>query len=407
MIELKECVEILDSKRIPLSSSERKGLKKIYPYYGAQGIIDYVENYIFDGEYILIAEDGNNLKSLQQNIATWVEGKFWVNNHAHILGEKKGYDLRYIYYLLSILDLRGYITGSAQPKLNQENLAGIQLQLPNINRQTKVAQILSCIDNKIEINNKINSELEEMVKTIYNYWFLQFEFPNEEGRPYKSSGGKMVWNEELKREIPVGWKVKKVGETFSSSRGISYNSKNLGEKGVSMINLASFKPGGGYKIEGIKKFTGDYDEDKRLKAYDLVMCNTQQTAIDYSKDIIGNAFLIPDIFESDIVSSHHVTTIKVKNENIKYYLCSLFNAKHFHRYIAGFTNGTNILGLLFNGVENYKSEIPDERTLERYSIFCRDIERRKSQIIKENQELTSLRDFLLPLLMNGQVSFKK
>lgn len=407
MIELKECVEILDSKRIPLSSSERKRLKKIYPYYGAQGIIDYVENYIFDGEYILIAEDGNNLKSLQQNIATWVEGKFWVNNHAHILGKKKGYNLRYIYYLLSILDLRGYITGSAQPKLNQENLAAIQLQLPNINRQNKVAQILSCIDNKIEINNKINSELEVMAKTIYDYWFLQFEFPNEEGKPYKSSGGKMVWNEEVKREIPVGWKVKKIGETFSSSRGISYTSKNLGEKGVPMINLASFKPGGGYKIEGIKKFTGDYDEDKCLKAYDLVMCNTQQTAIDYSKDIIGNAFLIPDIFESDIVSSHHVTTIKVKNENIKYYLCSLFNTKHFHRYIAGFTNGTNILGLLFNGVENYKCEIPDERTLERYSIFCRDIEKRKSQIIKENQELTSLRDFLLPLLMNGQVSFKE
>mgnify|MGYP000749739546 FL=1 len=407
MIELKECVEILDSKRIPLSSSERKRLKKIYPYYGAQGIIDYVENYIFDGEYILIAEDGNNLKSLQQNIATWVEGKFWVNNHAHILGKKKGYNLRYIYYLLSILDLRGYITGSAQPKLNQENLAAIQLQLPNINRQNKVAQILSCIDNKIEINNKINSELEVMAKTIYDYWFLQFEFPYEEGKPYKSSGGKMVWNEEVKREIPVGWKVKKIGETFSSSRGISYNSKNLGEKGVPMINLASFKPGGGYKIEGIKTFSGDYDEDKCLKAYDLVMCNTQQTAIDYSKDIIGNAFLIPDIFESDIVSSHHVTTIKVKNENIKYYLCSLFNTKHFHRYIAGFTNGTNILGLLFNGVENYKCEIPDEKILERYSIFCRDIEKRKSQIIKENQELTSLRDFLLPLLMNGQVSFKE
>ena len=92
---------------------------------------------------------------------------------------------------------------------------------------------------------------------------------------------------------------------------------------------------------------------------------------------------------------------------MKYYLCSLFNTKHFHRYIAGFTNGTNILGLLFNGVEDYKSEIPDEKTLERYSIFCRDIEKRKSQIIKENQELTSLRDFLLPLLMNGQVSFKE
>ena len=130
-------------------------------------------------------------------------------------------------------------------------------------------------------------------------------------------------------------------------------------------------------IEGIKKFTGDYDENKCLKAYDLMMCNTQQTAIGYSKDIIRNAFLIPDIFESDIVLFRHVTTIKVKHENIKYYLCSLFNTKHFRRYIAGFTNETNILELLFNGAENYKSEILDERTLERYSFFCWDNERVK------------------------------
>ena len=302
--------------------------------------------------------------------------------------------------------IRNYLNGAVQKFIPLGMLR--DFPIPEIEKKDKkVVDLLWGINQKIINNDAICSELEEMAKTIYDYWFLQFEFPNEEGRPYKSSGGKMAWNEELKREIPVGWKVKKIGETFSSSRGISYNSKNLGEKGVPMINLASFKPGGGYKIEGIKKFTGDYDEDKCLKAYDLVICNTQQTAIDYSKDIIGNAFLIPDIFESDIVSSHHVTTIKVKNENIKYYLCSLFNTKHFHRYIAGFTNGTNILGLLFNGVENYKSEIPDEKTLERYSIFCRDIEKRKSQIIKENHELTSLRDFLLPLLMNGQVSFEE
>lgn len=332
-----------------------------------------------------------------------------INSGMLIIRCHNDYNPLFLYYMLKSEFIRKQIadimSGSVQKQLPVSALRHLLL-FPQ-NEKSEIMETLSITDKKIKNNNVINAELEEMAKTIYDYWFLQFEFPNEEGKPYKSSGGKMVWNEEVKREIPDGWKVKKIGETFSSSRGISYNSKNLGEKGVPMINLASFKPGGGYKIEGIKRFSGDYDEDKSLKAYDLVMCNTQQTAIDYSKDIIGNAFLIPDIFESDIVSSHHVTTIKVKNENIKYYLCSLFNTKHFHRYIAGFTNGTNILGLLFNGVENYKSEIPDERTLERYSILCRDIEKRKSQIIKENQELTSLRDFLLPLLMNGQVGFKE
>ena len=196
--------------------------------------------------------------------------------------------------------IRNYLNGAVQKFIPLGMLR--DFPIPEMEKKDKkVVDLLWGINQKIINNDAICSELEKMEKTIYDYWFLQFEFPNEQGRPYKSSGGKMVWNEEVKREIPVGWKVKKIGETFSSSRGISYNSKNLGEKGVPMINLASFKPGGGYKIEGIKKFTGDYDEDKCLKAYDLVMCNTQQTAIDYSKDIIGNAFLIADIFESYIV----------------------------------------------------------------------------------------------------------
>ena len=136
------------------------------------------------------------------------------------------------------------------------------------------------------------------------------------------------------------------------------------------------------------------------------MCNTQQTAIDYKKDIIGKSILVPDIFEGDIVTSHHVTTIQVKNDNMKYYLNRLFNSDYFHKYVAGFTNGTNILGLIFGGIEKYKLEIPDNTVLDKFEKLMLDIEVKKSKIIKENQELVSLRDFLLPLLMNGQVGFK-
>ena len=131
MSKLKDVIEILDSKRIPLSSKERSTKAKIYPYYGAQGVIDYIDKYIFEGNYILVAEDGNNLKSLKDKIATWVSGKFWVNNHAHILGERKGTNLKYLYYYLNSIDLSCLITGSAQPKLNQENLGNLNIDLPN------------------------------------------------------------------------------------------------------------------------------------------------------------------------------------------------------------------------------------------------------------------------------------
>lgn len=299
-----------------------------------------------------------------------------------------------------------YVTGSVLPRIILKNFANIDVPYIDVTLQEKAVSILRSIDSKIENNNKINTELESMAKTIYDYWFLQYEFPNEEGKPYKSSGGKMVWNEELKREVPEGWRVDLLGNLFTSNRGISYNSKTLEGQGVPMINLASFNVDGSYKEDGIKTYSGQYAEDKVVKPFDLLMCNTQQTAIDYKKDIIGKAFLVPDIFGGDVVTSHHITTIQVKNSNMKYFLHRLFNTNYFHKYVAGFTNGTNILGLIFNGIERYKTDIPSETVLNKFAALMLDVEMRKSKIIKENQELISLRDFLLPLLMNGQVGFK-
>lgn len=297
--------------------------------------------------------------------------------------------------------------GCAQAYITRETLENFPIPDLKYDEQVQLVKVLKYLDDKININNKINAELESMARTIYDYWFLQFDFPDENGKPYKSSGGKMVWKEELKREIPEGWESDEIGNLMESKRGISYNSATIGAEGVPMINLASFNTNGTYKPSGIKTYSGVYEQDKVLKPYDLLMCNTQQTAIDFKKDIIGKAILIPDIFEGDIVSSHHVTAIKTHTDEMKYYLYYLFNTEFFHKYIAGYTNGTNILGLLFEGVEKYKVTIPSKNVIKKYANIAKDIEKQKCKIIKENQELASLRDFLLPLLMNGQVGFKE
>lgn len=316
----------------------------------------------------------------------------------------------FAYYLLSSPIVKKQLDSAAQQTkirhTSPEKIKDCEIWLPDMEHQKHTGVLLDTINQKIENNNKINVELESMAKTIYDYWFLQFEFPNDDGKPYKSSGGKMVWHEGLKREIPEGWKVDFLGRLFTLKRGISYNSKNIEGGGVPMINLASFNVDGSYKEEGIKVYSGEYSEEKVVKPFELLMCNTQQTAIDYKKDIIGKAFLVPDIFEGDIVTSHHVTTIQVEKDNMKYFLHRLFNTDYFHKYAAGFTNGTNILGLIFSGIEKYRLEIPDDAVLKKFADLMLDIEMKKSKIIKENQELISLRDFLLPLLMNGQVRFK-
>lgn len=161
-----------DRKRVPLSSKQRAERHGCYRYYGAQGVIDYVDDYIFDGTYLLIAEDGENLKSQKQNIAQIAKGKFWVNNHAHIVQTNELCDLRYLYYLINSMDLSGYITGSAQPKLSQANLNAVMLELPNIEEQKRIVSILGTLDDKIALNNKINDNLEQQAEAIYNYMFI-------------------------------------------------------------------------------------------------------------------------------------------------------------------------------------------------------------------------------------------
>ena len=161
-LQLENVIVLEDKKRKPLSTMDRSKRKGIYPYYGAQEIIDSIDDYIFDGKYILLAEDGENLKSRKKDLVKIVEGKFWLNNHAHIFKVKENVDLEYLYYYLLKLDLNEYITGSTQPKLNQENMNKIKIKLPELRIQKNISKILSNIDGKIKLNNEINNNLYEL-----------------------------------------------------------------------------------------------------------------------------------------------------------------------------------------------------------------------------------------------------
>lgn len=158
-----------DRKRVPLSAKERANRQGKYRYYGAQGVIDYVDDYLFDGRYILIAEDGENLSSKKQNIAQIVEGKFWVNNHAHIVQCNEKCRLDYLEYAINSMDLSGYITGSAQPKLSQNNLNAVEIALPDLEAQDAIISVIKPINDKIEVNRAINHNLAANAVFDYRY----------------------------------------------------------------------------------------------------------------------------------------------------------------------------------------------------------------------------------------------
>ena len=177
-----------DKKRIPISSVERAKRQGNYRYYGAQGVIDYVDDYIFDGKYLLIAEDGENLKSKKENIAQLVEGKFWVNNHAHVVQANERCDLNFLFYLINSMDLSGYITGSVQPKLSQANLNSLELIIPEMEIQRKIVRVIGAIDEKIHNNNKINDNLLQQAFAIFDSDF-----------PKSSQGNKTIGDYVLPR----------------------------------------------------------------------------------------------------------------------------------------------------------------------------------------------------------------
>jgi len=311
----------------------------------------------------------------------------------------------FMFYLMKTNEsyIKKFANGTTTLTITKDSVKGLNFKVPPKSTQDNIAKTLSDIDKKIELNNKINAELESMAKLIYDYWFVQFDFPDANDKPYKSSGGKMVYNEALKREIPEGWEVRDLGDLIKVERGISYKSSEITENGTPMINLNSFSLTGKYKSAGLKYFSGTYRQNKVVAAGDLVIAITDVTR---NADIIGKAFTIPALFGKDILISCDVAKIVPSKLINNQFLEPLFNSRHYHNYIKHFASGTLVLHLNLDGLMWCKIPLPPKKLLDRYSEFRQNIDRKITLSIKENQKLSELRDWLLPMLMNGQVTVK-
>ena len=205
-IPLGDLVNNFDSKRVPISKMERK--KGKIPYYGASGIVDYVEHHILEGEYLLISEDGENLRSRNSPIAFLTQGKFWPNNHVHVLQSNEKSTNYFLLYALNFLDVDGFLTGSAQPKLNQENLNLIPTPNFSFSKQKKIGEILHALDSKIENLQNQNKILEYIAQAIFKSWFVDFD-------------GVTEWDDSELGRIPKGWRIKQINDFCKVRRGAS------------------------------------------------------------------------------------------------------------------------------------------------------------------------------------------
>lgn len=311
---------------------------------------------------------------------------------------KKKLDVNFLYYNLQQNRQGG--TGSGQPQITIPEISNKYISIPSLPIQRKIAAVLSSLDDKIELNNRINAKLEQMAKTLYDYWFVQFDFPNAVGKPYKSSGGEMVYSEVLKRKIPKGFQESQVGEIAKLIRGVSYSKNDienkLTEKNIRILRATNIT---GNKIDLNNPIIVSKDfvsKDQILEKFEILI-----TMSSGSIDHIGkNGFY----YFGDEVSYGAFCAKLVANDTYKYFLLSYMQSSFVSSTIKNECLGTNINNLNGAMVNAFKIIKPPHNILQKFNEIVIPLHEKISVNLQQNQQLAQLRDWLLPMLMNGQVT---
>ena len=309
---------------------------------------------------------------------------------------EKAYPL-YVSFYLNRTESKRWISqhavGSNMPNLNTEILNNVPIELPAMAEQKIISHFLENIDRKIQLNVQICAELEAMAKTLYNYWFMQFDFPDENGKPYRTSGGEMVWNEQLKREIPKGWDVKHLQDICRFRNGINYEKDCLGDCTYRIANVRNIT------ASSFLMDVSDFDE--------ITLPKNQ-----------GDKYILS---ENDIIIARSgtpgATRLVIKPSNNVIFCgfiicCTPFNSQfrlflsYFLKQLEG-TNATKTGGSILQNVsqDTLKSlhvTLPNDSVLNRFNQKIEPLVQMMQNIINENHELAKLRDWFLPMLMNGQ-----
>ena len=358
---------------------------------GSNGVIGYHNEARSNHPCITVGRSGSVGKVHYYEQATW------AHNTALFVKDFKGNDPKYLYYFLKNLHLdKMFDKGSSVvPSLDRKVVHSLNVPChKDIDCQKRIAAILSKIDRKIELNRAINRNLEAMAKQLYDYWFVQFDFPNEDGKPYKSSGSAMVWNEELKREIPQGWSNMSIGDYAPCKSGYAFKSKDFGGKGLPVIKIGNIQ----------ENYTLDMTDSQCIdlfnktlflaKRYDLVIAMTGATIGKFA------------ISQSNYWVNQRVGRFDLGDRPLSR-LGFLFNSlkqEYFREQVFQIACGCAQPNISAEQIDSISILKPNDVILNQFNKLCEPLLELQSENYLQIEELTKQRDELLPLLMNGQVS---
>ena len=322
----------------------------------------------------------------------------------------------FLYYLINNPVFEKYVfqtqTGSSVPHISKKQIEDYKVPDIDFITQQKIASVLSTLDDKIELNNRINAELEAVAKTLYDYWFVQFDFPNAEGKPYKSSGGKMVYNEVLKREIPEGWDVKSLAYFINANKNGDWGKEE--KEGNYALKVECIR---GADINGINgkgevkapiRYILDKNSHKLLVRNDFVVEISGGSPTQSTGRITCITSDVLKRFDNPLICSNFCKAVSLKDDKTVFYFLSSWNRAYDNGVLFGFEGKTSgIKNLLFDDfVDTYFIVKPTDTLLTEFNNKLTLFEKKRQENLKQNQQLAALRDWLLPMLMNGQVTVK-
>ncbi|WP_445445431.1 restriction endonuclease subunit S [Citrobacter freundii] len=363
-----ELADFCNAQRIPLSAMERAHKKGNFPYYGASGIVDYIDNYIFDGSYILISEDGENLKSRKTPIAFEATGKFWVNNHAHVLKAKKPHLTALIIQYFSQLELSPYLTGAAQPKLNKASLNLIPLYLPiDESEQKAIASILSSLKDKIDLLHCQNKTLESMAETLFRQWFIE--------------------------EAQDEWPEKSLNQYVELNK--SSISKKYDFKEIQYLDTGSLTKGKISELQKILLSDAPSRAKRLVNNFDIIISTVRPDQCHYGICIAPPSNLV-------VSTGFCVITSKSLSPFFIYYLITSEDMTEYLHSIAEGSTST-YPSLKPEDIGNIPFLYPSEEKLKNFHDLVGSYWNKIHNNHKKIQTLETLRDTLLPKLMSGEV----
>ena len=299
--------------------------------------------------------------------------------------------------------------GAVFDSLTCAEIPEFRLPIPPLSEQHAIAHILGTLDDKIELNRRMNATLEAMARALFKSWFVDFDPVRAKMEGRDTGLPKEITHmfpdrlvESAFGEIPLGWDIGSLAQHFEAVKGVSYKGSGLGRGGIPLHNLNSVHEGGGYKYEGIKFYAGDYADRHLVRPGDVIVANTEQG---HDRLLIGYAAIVPSFFGDHGICSHHVYRLRPRRNGklSTPFLQLLLNSPMMHDLVGGYANGTTVNMLPIDAVQKPMLSVPPRVVIDTFDTLVLDTEHRREQIVRESRTLSVLRDSLLAKLVSGNL----